>query len=414
MTEATEKQPLALVVDDDPELRTLARRVAQAAGFRTEDAENGLIALEKMQACPPAVVLLDLQMPHADGLDVMRGIALHKISTKLVILCGQNLRIAEVAAEVARRHGLAVVAAVHKPVDSGALKTILARLSAESAPFDADRLQESIAGNAIELCYQPKIDLPSRRVTGVEALLRCRDGGGKPICPEAIIGIAEQSEQIHALSMRIFDKAITQYHDWAAQGLELGIAVNLSAKESADCNLPDRIAEMCERQGMPTSALTIELTESAVMNDQLVAMETMLRLRMRGFDLSIDDFGTGYSSLLRLEQLPFSEIKIDKSFVTTRRHSSGSRIILATVAQMARSFGMKCVIEGVEDEDTLNFANSLGCDSAQGYFMSQGLAPERMAGFITEWNTRQDWLRHRTTGREPATQLAAVTAKAAS
>jgi EAL domain-containing protein (putative c-di-GMP-specific phosphodiesterase class I) len=118
-------------------------------------------------------------------------------------------------------------------------------------------------------------------------------------------------------------------------------------------------------------------------------METLLRLRLRGFDLSIDDFGTGYSSLVRLQQIPFTELKIDKSFVTMRQRYSGSAIILKTISQLAQNLDMKCVIEGVEDAETLNFVEALGCTAAQGYFMSRPLPADQIVRFAKEWNASQ-------------------------
>jgi EAL domain-containing protein (putative c-di-GMP-specific phosphodiesterase class I) len=389
MPETTAARPLALIVDDDAGLRKFSQVIAENAGFHAETAESGAEALRLIETLAPAIVLLDLQMPGTDGLDVMRAMAQRKSSARLIILGGQDRRIAEIAAEVARGNGLSVAASLQKPLGADQLKGILSEICIEFSPFNTERLQECITGEGIVLHYQPKIALPSRKFVGVEALLRCRDGHGHLIPPGTVLGVAEQSELIGSLSMAVFEKSIVQYAVWRDEGLELDMAVNLSASGADDSDLPDRIFKLCAANRMPPSALTIELTETAVMSDHLVAMETLLRLRLRGFDLSIDDFGTGYSSLVRLQQIPFTELKIDKSFVTMRQRYSGSAIILKTISQLAQNLDMKCVIEGVEDAETLNFVEALGCTAAQGYFMSRPLPADQIVRFAKEWNASQ-------------------------
>ncbi len=388
-------QPVALVVDDDAGLRKFGEMMAEAAGFRAETAASGVEALAMMQRFNPAVVLLDLQMPGKDGIDVMQGMAAMKCAAKLVIFSGNDRRTLEVSAEIARQRGLTVVAAFRKPVAADKLRQVLNGLSLELCPFDEARLRECIDHDLLKLHYQPKLDLASREICGVEALLRCQDASGRAISPESILAIAEQCGAVDEISQAIFATAIAQQREWSKGGLDLGMAVNLSARAAMNPDLPDRLFDLCVRAEVPTEAITVELTETAVMNDSLLAMETLVRLRLRGFELSIDDFGTGYSSLVRLQQLPFSELKIDKSFVTTRQKSPANSVIIRTLAQLAQNLDLKCVVEGVEDEETLDFVASLGCNAAQGYFVAPALPPDRLPRFVKEWHIRQKWHRHR-------------------
>jgi EAL domain-containing protein (putative c-di-GMP-specific phosphodiesterase class I)/CheY-like chemotaxis protein len=403
-------QPVALVVDDDAGLRKFAEMLAEAAGFRPETAANCAEALALFDAVDPAVVLLDLQMPGQDGIDVINALAARRCRAKLVIFAGNDRRTLDVAADIARQRGLSVAAALQKPVAADRLRQVLARLSLEVCPFDEHRLRECLEQDTIELHYQPKISLPDRETVGVEALLRCRDSAGRPISPDAVLTVAEQCGAIDALSQVVFAKAIAQRRAWSDDGLDLCVAVNLSAKGAVRADLPDRLHALCAAHGVPPKAITIELTETAVMNDSLLAMETLVRLRLRGFDLSIDDFGTGYSSLVRLQQLPFSELKIDKSFVTMRQKSPKNDVIIRTVAQLATSLGLQCVIEGVEDEDTLKMATALGCTSAQGFLMSPALPPDAVPRFAREWATRQKWRHNLASQRLDPAQIAGLSA----
>jgi EAL domain-containing protein (putative c-di-GMP-specific phosphodiesterase class I) len=387
-------------VDDDAGLRKFAEMLAEAAGFQPETAKNGTEALARIEALKPAVVLLDLQMPGKDGIDVMHGMAAAHSTAQLIIFSGNDRRTLDVAAEIAQQRGLKVAAKLQKPVVADQLRRVLAQLSLELSPFDEARLRECLDNHTIGLQYQPKIHLPDREVVGVEALLRCVDTAGRAISPEAVLTVAEQCGCGDELSYVIFGSAIAQRRLWSEQGLEISVAVNLSAKGAVRHDLPDRLYELCEVNRVPAAAITIELTETAVMNDNLLAMETLVRLRLRGFGLSIDDFGTGYSSLVRLQQLPFSELKIDKSFVTTRQKSSQNNAIIRAVTQLALNLNLKCVIEGVEDEDALRLAESLGCDYAQGYLISPSLPPDRIPPFAREWSTRQKWQRNRSAAPE--------------
>jgi EAL domain-containing protein (putative c-di-GMP-specific phosphodiesterase class I)/ActR/RegA family two-component response regulator len=400
----TRLQPVALVVDDDAGLRKFGEMMVESAGFRPETAASGVEALAMIQRLEPAVVLLDLQMPGKDGIDVMHGMAAAKCTAKLVIFSGNDQRTLDVSAEIARQRGLTVVASFKKPVAADKLRQVLNGLSLELCPFDETRLRECLDQGLLRLHYQPKIDLATREICGVEALLRCQDANGRAISPESVLAIAEQCGAVDEISHAIFALAIDQRRDWSKAGLDLGVAVNLSARAAMNPDLPDRLFDLCVKAEVPPETITVELTETAVMNDSLLAMETLVRLRLRGFELSIDDFGTGYSSLVRLQQLPFSELKVDKSFVTTRQKSPENSVIIRTLAQLAQNLDLKCVVEGVEDEATLDFVASLGCNCAQGYFMSRALPPDGVPRFVKEWHTRQKWQRHRTSRQQPPAQ----------
>jgi EAL domain-containing protein (putative c-di-GMP-specific phosphodiesterase class I)/CheY-like chemotaxis protein len=391
LAKSRRSQPVALVVDDDAGLRKFSEAMSEESGFRPHSAASGAEALAALETVRPAVVLLDLELPDKDGIDVMQALASAKSDAKLILLSCNDTRTLIVSSEIARQRGLSVVASLSKPVAAEKLRQILHRVSLDLSPFDEDWLRESLDSGLIRLHYQPKIMLPSRRIVGVEALLRCRDAGGRPTSPEVVVAVAEQSGAIDALSEKVFAIAIRQSREWRAENLELGVAVNLCARGAIGPDLPHRLFDLCAAEQVPPAGLTIELTENALTSDSLLAMESLTRLRLRGFQLSIDDFGTGYSSLVRLQQLPFSELKIDKSFVTTPQKSPANDAIIRTVVQLAQNLGMKCVIEGIEDEATLDFAASLGCDFAQGYFIAPALAPEDVPRFVGEWHGRQKW-----------------------
>jgi len=256
-------------------------------------------------------------------------------------------------------------------------------------PFSAATLRAAIDGDAPILHYQPKIRLADASFCGVEALLRCRDAADRPVEPELAISIAEQAGLMPELNDRILRAAIEQRRLWSEGGRDLDVAINLPASASFDHELPDRLESLCAEQHVPNHAVILEMTESSLERDNLVAMETMARLRLMGFRLSIDDFGTGHSSLVRLRQMPFSELKIDRSFVMSLAKSSENAVIVRSLVQLAQNLEMHCVIEGVEDAFALKFAAELGCNDAQGFHIARPMPASEIREFDLTWRWRR-------------------------
>jgi EAL domain-containing protein (putative c-di-GMP-specific phosphodiesterase class I) len=281
---------------------------------------------------------------------------------------------------------------LHKPVRFEELRRTLSDLYSTTMPFSAKTLREIIDGDMPILHYQPKIRLGDASLCGVEALLRCRDAAGRPVSPELAISIAEEAGMMRELNDRICRAAIEQRGQWSESGRELDVAINLCASVSFEEDLPDRLAALCAEHKVPNTAIILEMTERALERDNLVAMETMARLRLMGFRLSIDDFGTGHSSLVRLRQMPFTELKIDRSFVADLEHSSENAVIVRSLVQLAQNLEMHCVIEGIEDAYALKFAAQLGCNEAQGYYIGRPMAPSEIREFELTWRWRRSSL----------------------
>lgn len=388
--------PLTIVVDDEPSIREFVKTVAEQAGFAVEMAADGRELLAMLSDRSPSVIILDLNMSDTDGVQVMRELAARHLKSKIVIFSGSDVRVLETSSEIARQRGLTISAVLQKPVRKVELLNILRQINLESELFSSTTLRSCLDENLITLHYQPKISLPSLEAVGCEALLRCQDPAGRAVPPETVIAVAEKAGMIDEVTEWVFRHAMEQRRHWSEQGLDLGIAVNLSARCSFNQDLPELFVDCCNKNNVPMEAVTIELTETAVMNDQLLAMETMVRLRLKGFDLSIDDFGAGYSSLLRLKQMPFTEMKVDKSFVTALHDSRDNAVIVKAIIQLARSLEMRCVVEGVEDQAALDFASGFGCDAAQGYFIARPMPATEIAGFIKSWQWRKNAARTKT------------------
>jgi EAL domain-containing protein (putative c-di-GMP-specific phosphodiesterase class I) len=237
-------------------------------------------------------------------------------------------------------------------------------------------LRRAIEQDELLLHYQPKADLTGGRVVGVEALIRWQHPTDGFIPPNQIVELAEHTGLIAPLSSWVLRTAIRQCRTWHKEGLEVPIAVNLSTRSLHDQHLVERIAGLLRASNVAPSALTVEITESAVMVDPERALEIISRLRDMGITISIDDFGTGYSSLAYLKYLPVSEVKIDQSFVLNMlEDESDYRIVRGTI-NLAHDLGLTTVAEGIETHEAWERLRELGCDLAQGYYLSRPLSVE--------------------------------------
>lgn len=245
-------------------------------------------------------------------------------------------------------------------------------------------LRQAIGSDQLVLHYQPKIAFATRRITGVEALARWHHPEYHTIPPDEFIPTAEQTGLIKSLTRWVLVVACRQWEAWRRAGVRLGIAVNLSARNLHDSTLPDQVAEVLSTYGVPSSALHLEITESALMADPRRARDVLTKLREVGTRLSIDDFGTGYSSLGYLRDFPVHEIKIDKSFIQGVAKDGHEKAIVSSIIALGHHLGLEIVAEGVEDHATWDRLAALGCDAAQGYYMSRPLAPDALTSWLRE------------------------------
>jgi len=243
-------------------------------------------------------------------------------------------------------------------------------------------LHQAITRDELRLHYQPTVDVTGGRVRMVEALARWRHPELGLLPPDQFIPLAEQTGIIVPLTRWVLETAIRQIRAWRDDGLDLGVAVNLSARTLRDPELPATIAGLLQAHDVPVAQLRVELTESMVMADPPTTLEVLTRLSQLGVRIAIDDFGTGYSSLTHLKRLPIDEIKIDRSFVTNMTTDGDDATIVASTIGLGHSLGLRFVAEGVEDERTWQALEALNCDSAQGFYVSHALPADELARWL--------------------------------
>jgi diguanylate cyclase (GGDEF)-like protein/PAS domain S-box-containing protein len=272
-----------------------------------------------------------------------------------------------------------------KRVDSG-----YSIYESEKDPYTRSRirligdLRRAIDHDELLLYYQPKADLDSGRIIGVEALIRWRHPEEGFIPPIQVVELAEHTGLIHPLSSWVLGTAIRQCHAWQDAGLDVPVAVNLSVRSLHDQQLVELIACLLRTSNVSPSRLGIEITESAVMTDPERALGIVSRLHAMGVRISIDDFGTGYSSLAYLKHLPVNEVKIDQSFVFNMLDNDSDYRIVRGITNLAHDLGLTTVAEGIETQEAWERLHELGCDFAQGYYLSPPLPVDKFALWLRE------------------------------
>jgi diguanylate cyclase (GGDEF)-like protein len=253
-------------------------------------------------------------------------------------------------------------------------------------------LRRAIDDRELVLHYQPKASLRSGEVDAVEALLRWNHPVRGLVPPDEFIPLAQQTGLIKPLTLYVLEEALWQCSEWERQGLSLSVAVNLSMRNLLDLDFPDDVERLIGAAGVDPSRLELEITESTMLTNPVRVKAVLGRLHAMGIRLSIDDFGTGYSSLAYLSSLPVSVIKIDRSFVMTMLHDENDAVIVRSTIDLGRNLGLDVVAEGVESEEIWERLDGLGCDTAQGFFLSRPLPAEALGAWLRE---RRDVSEHR-------------------
>jgi len=371
-----------MIVDDEPGYATLVTSIGLALGYEVIATDDPAVFRDEILRWKPTVVVLDLVMPQADGIELMRYLSEYHCPASILIVSASDDKVLETCRQLGIAHGLVMAGVLRKPFRTATLRALLERLRVTPALLTVDQLAEAIRKDELVLHYQPRCDLGSGGITGCEALVRWKMADSPLIGPDRFIGLAEESGLIEPLTEWVVSHALEQTALWRRQGLELGIAVNLSALSLGALDFPDRLAWQCARYGVPPTMVTLEITETAMGPSVTHMMDVLTRFRIRQFSISLDDFGTGYSSLVQLQRMPFNELKIDKSFVIGIEDHADNDIIVRTIVGMAQNLSLRTVAEGVESAEAMERLGRYGCHSAQGFFISRPLPAGELPSFL--------------------------------
>ena len=382
-----------LVIDDEPDVCDFVKEVAEEQGFDVVTAENFDQFSTAHRSFRPSVIVLDLRMPEVDGIELLRFLEKEKCRAHILLMSGLDQKVLHTASQLGAAHGLKMLDALQKPILVAELERVLIKARGEDQPITERALSEAISAGELVVHYQPKVKLGSkgsREVGSLEALVRWDRPGHGLVPPDEFIPLAEQTGLIESLTDYVLHAALKQIAELRKDGSSVAVAVNLAPQLLSDLGLPNRISDMLAEYGVDGSVLIVEVTESAAMTDTARTMDILTRLRLKGIELSMDDFGTGYSSLVELYRMPFSEIKIDKSFVINVNRDKEAEVIVQSIVNLGHNLGLKVCAEGVETGEAMDFLRSIECDFAQGYFLSKPLPPSDAMALIETWAREAD------------------------
>ena len=378
-----------LLVDDDEDVRQMIGDVADELGFAVITTGNAHDFLSAYGDFDPTLVLLDLVMADVDGVELLRTLSKRRCAAKVMVMSGLNAKVLKTAERLGTTHGLQMIGALPKPVELDTLEVMLRSAWRQGGEVTEAALAEAIKSGALTVHYQPKVRLQpdgSLPIEGAEALVRWEHPTLGLLPPGSFIPLAEETGLIKPLTDLVVRTVAERLSAWRDAGLDLSVAVNLAPQLLDDVGLPDRLVRQLQDYGLDGDCLVLEITESAAMGDGPNIIEVLTRFRLKNIGLSLDDFGTGYSSLVELYRMPFSELKVDRSFVADIDDSEEARIIVRSIVDLGRNLGLSICAEGVETERGLRHLRSIGCDKVQGYLISKPLPAAQLFDFVRRWS----------------------------
>ena len=390
-----------LMVDDEPfHFEFISNTLAKLGISDVRHACDGVAGLALLQgeAARPDVLICDLAMPRMDGVEFLRHVASLDYKGGVILLSGAQMAVLKTVEQLAREHGINLLGAFEKPVSKDALSMALARLghwkrrpTGAALPVDrlsVEELRQGLVADQLEIYFQPKVSVVDRRVLGAECLARWRHPQHGIIGPYAFIGVAEEHGLIDEVTLAVLRKSAHQAGAWRRAGCALQLSVNVSMDNLRRLDLPELFADIVRQAGAEPQDIVLELTESRLIDDQATSLDIIARLRLKGFDLSIDDFGTGFSTLESLKRLPFTELKVDRAFVTDAARDAAAHVILASSVSLARTFQLKVVAEGVETQEDWDVVARAGCDVVQGYFVAKPMPADEFMSWQKRWQAQ--------------------------
>jgi len=376
-----------LIVEDSSVIQKVAIRVLTECGVtKVETAQNGLECLDAIKSKRPDVVLLDLQMPVMDGIEVL---ASADAQFPPIILCSSSdQKTLKSAREVGALRGVRIIGILEKPYSAAAMQMLLRRVGDERKKtsktavhqLDERYVLENLK-EGVHLVFQPKISIKGGALMGVEALVRWKEGTGAVVPPSAFIPMLEKSGNIRILTRAVAERAMETLATWNAAGIDTHVSINVSASDVEAPDFIEFVTKAAQAFDVVPNKITFELTETKIASDIGKMLANLTRLRIKGFRLSIDDFGCGTSSLQQLRQAPFTELKIDQQFTHSLTKDTQNHAIVESCIELGSKLGLSVVAEGIETQEDMNVLSEMGCKTVQGYLTGRPMPSDE---FI-EW-----------------------------
>ena len=384
-----------LIVDDDPMVGRIALAHVTAMGAEGKVTDNPDAFFAALEEWKPDVVMVDLVLGDMDGLDVLRRLAEEDSTASVIIASGVGQRVLSAARRFADGNGLTIAGVLAKPYRRAEFAALINASPADpetattassdiGVPWSSEQfgaeIDSAIRHGHINIALQPKLSCVDQRVVGYEVLARWHHAQLGHIVPSMFVPFAERTGRVPALTSHVLQAGLDWFSQHAAKDSHL--SVNISAAELENDAVVARLRDACTAAGIDPSLVILELTETSAMSNALRSLETLTHLRLAGFGLSLDDFGMGYSSMEQLARMPFTELKVDKAFVTDLGTNPESRVMTKSIIELAHGLELEVTAEGVENAEAFVRLAKLGCDNAQGYHLGRPMSPHA----IMEWS----------------------------
>lgn len=340
------------------------------------------------------LLFLDLNMPKIDGIQLIERMSKLDFSGYLVIMSGVSTRIISSVELLAKKYGLNFIGTLLKPIHHDNFEHIIGKIGRSREKYQAleplktYEIVRAIKNDDIEVFYQPQIDVFTRQFTGIEALCRMNHPSKGLVSPDRFIDKAEESDLIIHITNLVFKKAISDWKKCQKLGLTLELSINASPIVLQQPEFADIILNTLEENDMPNELLCIEVTESILADDQKQELVNLNRLNMRGVKIALDDFGQDNSTVDRLQKLPLTYLKLDKHYFMGHQNTIGNISLINTSISLANKLNLKTIAEGVESAETLSLVTELGCDYAQGYYLSKPMLAKELVSWASNWKSK--------------------------
>lgn len=382
-----------LIIDDDPTQVAILLAYFSRLGIPViQSASNAAAALSKLklEQTQFELIVSDLQMPEMDGVEFLRHLKELKFEGSIAIMSGVETTLLDHAAKLAKMHHLNLIGRIQKPLTRSSLDEVFQNNVKSNAPFKVAQelvltqgdFITGMAEKEILPFFQPKVDIRTGEIVGAEALARWIKPGVGNIHPETFIRFAENNGWIDELTIYLLKETLNAMGPFLKVNSGLRFAINLAPSMMDQISLPDQLGAIIKAYGVSAENTSFEITENSILNLDASTLEVLARLRIHNFDVAIDDFGTGSSNIQTLRNFPYSELKIDKSFISNLTRNRFSKETVHAAVALAKEQSMKVVAEGVEDVQTLEYIQQLGVQHAQGYLFSKALSADDFMEFI--------------------------------
>lgn len=391
---------LILIVDDDIDFANFIYDVANTLNFSCKVTTNSHDFMNSYDSSVK-LIFMDLNIPDMDGIELLRFIETKKYDTDIILMSGVDKRIIDSAKEFAISKGLSVVNSFQKPIRLVELEDMLKKFTRPKSPkienkSEAKQVAFTVTENEIIqairqdnfiVFYQPKVEIPTEKFIGVEAVIRWQHPLYGLILPDQFVPLAESSGLIEEITRLNITRAIKEISAIKRQiDFDFMLSLNLSPFSLHDLTFPDKFMNLINQFSIKPENIIFEITETGLLKEISSVLDIFTRLRLKKIQLSIDDFGTGYAMMQHLKLIPATEIKIDKSFIQNMFELDSAQVTVKKIIEIGHELGMKVTAEGVETVEQLQSLKELQCDIAQGYYYSKPIPISELVDWINHHN----------------------------